>query len=322
MKKCVIGKSINKAKKLLDADELVAIPTETVYGLAANAYHTEAVLKLFQVKNRPTFDPLIVHASDIDKIYDFTSAFPVNAQKLAEHFWPGPLTLLLPKKKNIPDLVTAGSKLVGVRIPHHQLTLSLLDKLDYPLAAPSANPFGYISPTEPLHVSTQLGNSISYILDGGHCTIGIESTIVGFDQNEILIYRLGGIPIEEIENRLQKKVILFTNDTKSPNAPGMLASHYAPRKKFTLGSIDRIIETYPTTKIGVLNFCSYKKNIPASNQLILSYRKDTIEAASNLFSFLRKLDESDVDIIIGELVPEEGLGRAINDRLRRAAHTT
>jgi L-threonylcarbamoyladenylate synthase len=194
-----IGRDIEKAKSLLMQGDLVAIPTETVYGLAGNALDPEAVALIFETKNRPSFDPLILHTSSIGRVEDFVSSFPEKLKILAESFWPGPLTLLLPRKSVVPDLVTSGLDRVAVRVPKHPLTLALLESLDFPLAAPSANPFGYISPTRPEHVEAQLGEKIPYILDGEACDVGLESTIVGLEEDEIVIYRLGGLEISAIE---------------------------------------------------------------------------------------------------------------------------
>ena len=188
-----IGKDIEKSAALLASGELVAIPTETVYGLAGNALDEKAVVQIFKSKNRPRFDPLIVHVAGIDQVYNYVESIPEELKALAEAFWPGPLTLLLTKKSIIPDLVTSGLGKVGVRVPNHALTLSLLERLDFPLAAPSANPFGYISPTSASHVQDHLGDKLAYILDGGHCEVGLESTIVGMEEGQVIIYRLGVI---------------------------------------------------------------------------------------------------------------------------------
>ncbi|MCS6796546.1 MAG: L-threonylcarbamoyladenylate synthase, partial [Raineya sp.] len=198
----MISTDIDLAEKLLRNNQLVAIPTETVYGLAGNAFSEEAVAQIFAVKNRPTFDPLIVHSDSLEKIKNFVSDFPEKAMILAQKFWAGSLTLLLPKKSIIPDLVTAGLPTVAVRIPKHPLTLQLLQRLDFPLAAPSANPFGYISPTTAHHVAEQLGEKIPLILDGGICSVGVESTIVGFEGDKAIIYRLGGISVESIQETI------------------------------------------------------------------------------------------------------------------------
>jgi L-threonylcarbamoyladenylate synthase len=314
-----IGKDLVKARKILEEGDLVSIPTETVYGLAANAFDQEAVLKIFQVKNRPTFDPLIVHTYSIDKISEFVQEIPKMAEALIGRFSPGPLTLLLKKTDIISDLVTSGSELVAIRVPDHPLTLELLAGLPFPVAAPSANPFGYISPTTAAHVNDQLGRKIKYILDGGLANVGIESTIVGFEDDQTTVYRLGGISVEAIEKVVGK--VKIKQSSSKPSAPGMLTSHYAPTKKVILGGNREDLKGFKAEEIAALNFTSYKEDIPEENQLILSSAGNVDEAAKNLFSFLRKLDQLQVKVIIAELVPDKGLGRAINDRLKRAAAT-
>lgn len=308
------GIDIEKAVKLLTNDELVAIPTETVYGLAGNALSSAAVAKIFSVKNRPQFDPLIVHVPYLEKVKDYALEIPEAAKKLADKFWPGPLTLLLKKKSIIPDLVTAGLDTVGIRCPDHPLTQQLLKELPFPLAAPSANPFGYVSPTKPQHVEEQLGNKIQYILDGGVCPVGIESTIVGFENDKPVVYRLGGLRLEDIEATIGA-VDLMMHSTSNPKSPGQLKSHYAPGKKVILGSIEELLKVNKA-KAGVLSF---HKNFNVSNQVILSPSGKLEEAARNLFEALRAFDKMDVEVVLTEPVPDQGLGRAINDRLRRAA---
>lgn len=312
----IIGKDIDLAIELLNEGEVIGIPTETVYGLAGNALNTEAVAKIFEVKNRPSFDPLIIHTNSIERFKDYINTIDERAYALAEKFMPGPLTLLLPRKDIIPDLVTSGLENVAIRIPQHPLTLELLAKLDFPLAAPSANPFGYISPTNANHVNDQLGDKIKYILDGGDCLIGIESTIVGFVDDEAVIYRKGGLSIEEIE-AVVGKVNLVEHSSSNPLAPGMLKSHYAPKKKLILLDRDQAINLNGK-KIGYLGFQHYHPDIPAENQLLLSPNGDFREAAKHLFAYMRQLDAMEVDTIYTELLPEKDLGRAINDRIRRA----
>jgi len=312
-----IGIDIEKAKQILQQGGLVAIPTETVYGLAANGLDKNAVLKIFEAKNRPHFDPLIIHTNSIDKIKLWVNDFPGWAQQLANVFWPGPLTLLLPKKKIIPDLVTSGLPNVAVRIPNHKLTLQLLDSLDFPLAAPSANPFGYVSPTTATHVATQLQNQVDYILDGGTCDVGIESTIVGFENNCVTVYRLGGLSVEDIEH-IVGKVNVQVNQSSNPTAPGMLKSHYAPTKPLFIGDVNDFLKNNESKKIGVISF--YKEYSTEKSHLkILSPNQDLKEAAHNLFAAIRDLDASDVEVIIAEKFPDNFLGRAINDRLQRAS---
>lgn len=315
-----IGKDIGKAKELLEAGELIGFPTETVYGLAGNALNTNAVMKIFETKNRPNFDPLIVHTSSIDQISQYTYPIDGELQKLADRFWPGPLTLLLKKKPIISDHVTSGLDTVAVRVPNHPLALDLLKSLDFPLAAPSANPFGYISPTRAIHVQDQLGEEIPYILDGGDCSVGLESTIVGIEEGQVIIYRLGGTEISAIEE-IVGKVLILPQSSSNPKSPGMLKSHYAPRKPFILGEIEALAEKYNSsgTKFAVLSFEKDYSDLKPHTSFILSETGDFAEAAKNLFSAMRLLDQSDVSVILAEELPEEHFGKAINDRLRRAA---
>jgi L-threonylcarbamoyladenylate synthase len=308
------GTDIQKAKALLEAGECVAIPTETVYGLAANALDEEAVLKIFEIKNRPHFDPLIVHTHHIREIEKITAFIPEKARQLLQRFSPGPLTVLLPKKAIIPDLVTSGLNTVAVRIPDHPITLRLLRQLDFPLAAPSANPFGYISPTTAQHVADQLGDKVAYILDGGSTEVGVESTIVGFEKEEIIVFRPGGLAVEEIEKCVGPvQVVLDTGG--NPQSPGMLKSHYAPRKKLLFRPAVKI----NSPAVRVIAFDRYLEDYPAECQVLLSPSGDLHEAARRLFAVMRELDNSDAQLIIATAFPEEGLGLAINDRLKRAA---
>ena len=299
----------------LQQGNLAAIPTETVYGLAANALNPQAVTKIFEVKGRPTFDPLIVHIASILEVEKYASDFPDKAKQLAERFWPGSLTLLLSKKKVIPDVVTAGLNAVGLRCPNHPLTLALLNQLDFPLAAPSANPFGYVSPTSAQHVQDQLGDKIEFILDGGPSTVGLESTIVGFEGDDVVIHRLGGLSIEAIE-AVVGNVKLILNASSNPKAPGQLSRHYATSKKMIIGNLDELMMTYTGDRVGIL---SYKTRYAHPHSFVLSPGRSLTEAAQNIFSLMRLLDQSPIDIILAEYVPNEGIGRAINDRLRRSA---
>lgn len=315
----MIGKDIYYAAQCLREGKLVSIPTETVYGLAANAFDLDAVLSIFHAKNRPTFNPLIVHCANVSQINDFVTHFSPNAKKLAAAFMPGPLTLLLPKKPNIHDLITAGSEKVAIRIPNHALTLELLQNIDFPLTAPSANPFGYISPTSAKHVAAQLGDKIPYILDGGECSVGIESTIVGFTEaDKVQVYRLGGLSVEDLEKVVGNVEILSHSDDK-PATPGRLLSHYAPKTPFYLGNITDLFAQYADKKVGILAFSQLFEGVVKENQIILSGQGSVTEAARNLFAALRSLDALNVEVILAEFVPNEGLGKAINDRLRRAA---
>lgn len=310
-----VGTNLKKAILYLEMNEVVGIPTETVYGLAGNGLNDLAISKIFQVKNRPFFDPLILHTHSFAEIEKYTINVPAKAKLLVDAFIPGPLTLLLPKVSSIPDLVTAGLPNVAFRIPNHPLTLELLKQLPYPLAAPSANPFGYVSPTTAAHVNQQLGSKIPYILDGGSCNIGLESTIVGFDNEEVIVYRKGGISIEAIEE-VVGKVIVQTHSDSNPAAPGMLKSHYAPNKKVVIyeNSIQQDLKN-----TGAIVFDRAIEGIPIENQIFLSKSADLNEAARNIFGHLRLIENFNIDKIYVQLVPETGLGRAINDRIRRAA---
>ena len=314
----IISNNISKAIEILNNEDVVAIPTETVYGLAGNIYSDKAIRKIFEVKQRPLFNPLIVHLYSIEQLGEIVREFPRKAQLLADAFWPGSLTLILKKKSTIPDVITAGKDTVAVRIPNHPVTLKLLKKLSFPLAAPSANPFNRISPTKSLHVESYFKNSIKMILEGGECKHGLESTIVGFENNEPVLYRLGAITIEEIEN-VVGKIIVKNKKEKAPDAPGMLAKHYAPKTKtYLVSDIKKFITGNGDKTIGVISFT---EDINASNIKhieILSKSGDLKEAASKLYRALHNLDDLNLDMIVAERFPDVGLGKSINDRLERA----
>lgn len=312
------GKNTDHAAELILKGALVAIPTETVYGLGANALDEQAVLRVYEAKERPFFDPLIIHVDSLQSAGKYADINDERLTRLALKFWPGPLTLLLPKKSIIPALVTSGLSQVAVRVPDHDLTLELLRKVKVPVAAPSANPFGYVSPTSAEHVNHQLGNKIDYILDGGPCKVGLESTIVGIENDTICVYRLGGLSIEEIE-KIVGKVELKINNSGDPKAPGQLKSHYAPLKPLLLGTIEELISQQSNKKIALITFGSQKFDEKKYIVFNLSEDGSLKEAALNLFKFLRLADDSDADIVLAQKLPEEGLGRAINDRLKRAA---
>jgi L-threonylcarbamoyladenylate synthase len=309
-----VGKNIQQAIQLLNDKQVIGLPTETVYGLAANAFEDEAVLKIFEVKNRPAFNPLIIHTDSLEKVSEFVTNLPEKARLLGEAFWPGPMTLLLPKSAKVGDLVTSGSPLVAIRIPNHPLTLQLLSQLDYPLAAPSANKFGSISPTIPEAVVQQLGDGVQYVLDGGTCAIGIESTIIGFEGKTPIIYRTGGLALEDIE-AVVGKVKVNKKSHEKPLTSGMMKSHYAPSTPFYVGNIEELISKYQDKKIGVLSF-SAKYN--AFCNYTLSPTGDVREAAKNLFNYMRLIDKENIDVIVSEYLPNKGLGRGVNDRLLRA----
>lgn len=313
-----ISTDLIKAKKILENNDLVSIPTETVYGLAGNIYSETAIKKIFETKKRPFFNPLIVHIHDKESLTDVAIEIPENASKLAAHFWPGSLTLVLKKNANIPDLITAGKDTVAVRVPDHAITLALLKSLQFPLAAPSANPFGSISPTTAQHVADYFPNNLSLVLDGGKCQNGIESTIIGFEENKAVLYRLGSISVEEIEAVIGA-IEIKNNNENSPNAPGMLSRHYAPKTKTILVSdIESEIQKYEGQKIGLLLFKSNKDLFPNTLTEVLSETANLKEAMSNLYAAMHRLDKENLDIIIAEKFPDSNLGKSINDRLLRA----
>lgn len=311
-----IGAEVAEAARALRAGQVVAVPTETVYGLAANAFDDAAVLEVFRVKQRPSFDPLIVHIGRREDVARLARTLPPGVEAMMDAFWPGPLTLVLPKQAAVPDLVTSGLDTVGIRMPAHPVAQALLQELEFPLAAPSANPFGYISPTTAQHVADQLGGSIPYILDGGPCAVGIESTIIGWDASTARwqLYRAGGLPCEAIEAVIGG--IAETQDRVLPVAPGMLESHYAPGKPLHVGDISALLGTFEGRRVGAITF---QEPVDALQVEVLSAAGDLAEAARGLFAALRRLDNGACEVILAEVFPQHGLGFAINDRLRRAA---
>ena len=314
----MITTDINKAKKILCNNELIAIPTETVYGLAGNAYNENALKEIFKLKNRPFYNPLIVHIKSASSITDVAIDIPESAMILAEKFWPGPLTLVLKKKSHISDLVTAGKDTVAVRVPNHPVALALLDKLDFPLAAPSANPFGSISPTNADHVFNYFGGKLEVILNGGECEKGLESTIIGFENNQPVLYRHGSISSEEIE-KITGKLSTITNSEKTPNAPGMLSRHYAPNTAtYLTNNVVELIKCFKGKRIGILVFKNQINGKGIIHKEILSKSGDLNEAAKNLYAAMHRLDENNLDVIIAERLPDIGLGKTMNDKLERA----
>lgn len=309
---------ILKAATLLNEGNVVAIPTETVYGLAANAFNEDAVRKIFEIKGRPLFNPLIVHIKSIDFLDELANNIPPKAKQLAQHFWPGSLTLVLPKKDVVPSIITAGKDTVAVRVPNHPVTLALLNSLNFPLAAPSANPFGTISPTEAKHVSDYFNEAIPMVLDGGKCQNGIESTIIGFEHDEPILYRLGSITVEEIE-KVVGKISVKNKKEIAPDAPGMLEKHYAPKTKTHLElDVNAFLQKHPNKKIGVLLFNQRIEENTFIHQEILSENGNYKQAAVNLYSAMHRLDKLGLDLIVAERFPDVDLGKSINDRLERA----
>lgn len=308
--------NIRKAARHLKDGGVVAFPTETVYGLGADAFNPIAVTRIFEIKERPFFDPLIVHIADITALDELTGPFPESVRNLAKRFWPGPLTMVLKKSNLIPDIVTAGLDTVALRIPSHPAALELIKLSGTPIAAPSANPFGYISPTMASHVQEQLGDKIKYILDGGTSQVGIESTIIKIDEDHIELLRPGGIPLEEIR-AITGPVKTSTGENTTPESPGQLEYHYSPRTPVKL--ITNIYNNPGEQKAALLAFRTPKQDTPFKRVEILSPSGNLNEAAANLFSLLHKLDSSGVDMIYAEAIEENGLGYAIMDRLKKAA---
>ncbi|SDR67877.1 translation factor SUA5 [Formosa sp. Hel1_31_208] len=314
----IISTDISKAVALLQAEDVVAIPTETVYGLAGNIFSEKAIKCVFETKQRPFFNPLIVHIASVAQLPNIVSYIPEKARLLADAFWPGPLTLVLPKQSIIPDVITAGKDTVAVRVPNHPITLKLLQQLDFPLAAPSANPFGSISPTTAQHVEDYFKHHIKMVLDGGACQRGIESTIIGFEGEAPIIYRLGSTAIEAIE-RVVGTIEIKNKEDIAPNAPGMLERHYAPSTQTILtDNISEAIKNNTEKRIGVLAFSTGCHHESIAFQIVLSQTKNDQEAASKLYDALHQLDKQNLDLIVAELLPDVGLGKSINDRLRRA----
>ena len=311
-----IGKDIAKAVQKLKKGGIVVIPTETVYGLGANATRIESVKKIFKLKKRPKNDPLICHVNSLDKVRNYVKNIPKNAQILAEKFWPGPLTIIFEKNNLIPDITTSNLTSVAFRVPQKKITLKVLENLSFPVAAPSANIFGYISPTSTHHVTDNFSTGIDYILEGGNCSLGIESTIIGFENNIPIIYRLGSTTLEVLEKYIGKVKI----DNISENLPGSFKNHYSPSKKLFIGNIKKLCEKFSKNKVGILCFDKKYQYVEKENQIILSERSSMLEACKNLYSSLYKFDNMDnVDIIISSLMPNSFLGKSINDRLIKSA---
>ncbi|MBL4884654.1 MAG: threonylcarbamoyl-AMP synthase [Planctomycetaceae bacterium] len=322
-----IGDDLTRAADEINRGQLVAMPTETVYGLAANALNPLAVARIFEAKQRPEFDPLIVHIASYDSLELIAKNIPEIARKLMDQFWPGPLTLVFPKTEAVPDLVTSGLNTVAVRMPDHPLALQLIRDARCPLAAPSANLFGRTSPTTAQHVADQLGDRLAYILDGGPCKVGIESTIISIENERLSLLRPGGITIEQLQDVLGPGTIEIPNfDTTSeehPVAPGQLKEHYAPLTPLIIQQ--QLIRPDRGQRIGLLTLQlpeASHQNMPETFETIeeLSATGDLTEAASNFFAAIRRLDAENLDLILATPFPSHGLGLALNDRLNRAAH--
>ena len=311
----IITDKLSIASECLKAGELVAVPTETVYGLAANGIDPIAIRKIFEAKERPLNNPLILHFANEEQILPFILDFPPILKELSKIFWPGPLTLLLPKSARVDYAITGDRSHLAVRIPSHPLLLELLRSLPFPLAAPSANLYGTISPTSAAHVYNQLNGRIPIILDGGPCEKGIESTIIGLENNRVHVYRLGGISMEELSLHLEELPLINNKATDHGITSGMVKHHYAPKTPlffYKEGQRDLSEQS---------GYIFYKKN-PLSDRfkhvILLSESGDLSEAARKLYSVLHHFDEKGLDKISIERFPNEGLGMTLNDRLNRA----
>lgn len=326
-----IGVDVSQAASKIAQGQLVAIPTETVYGLAADALNPLAVTKIFEAKQRPKFDPLIVHIASQDSLGSIVEDIPAIIQNLIDEFWPGPLTVVLPKKNCVSDLVTSGLETVAVRMPAHPLALRLIEQSGKPLAAPSANLFGRTSPTTAQHVADQLDKHVAYILDGGPCKVGIESTIIAVSEDRLILLRPGGITTEQIEQFAGKgKVIVPDSKQDSrddsdrlPVTPGQLKEHYAPLTPLMVS--ENIFRPANKKRVGLLTFQLSEADREQTAQMFealeeLSASGNLAEAAANFFAAIRKLDEQKLDLIMATPFQQQGLGRALNDRLNRAAH--
>jgi L-threonylcarbamoyladenylate synthase len=305
--------SIERAAGLLQKGDVVAFPTETVYGLGADGTNALAVAKVFELKKRPHFDPLILHVSSRDWVDRLVRNVPRLAAMLMDRFWPGPLTLILEKTGLVPDIVTAGLPTVALRMPMHEVALRLIEESGRPVAAPSANPFGYISPTCAEHVAEFLGDGVPLILDGGRCSYGLESTILSFRQDDIRIHRFGAVSIEELSEIVPQ--LLERQEGPVPEAPGELPYHYAPHTRL------EIVESASRISREDSAFLAYKepRHFPPSRYVrVLSTTGNMREAAANFFSSLIELDKQGVSVIYAERVPDKGLGKAIMERLRKA----
>ena len=317
-------KAVKRAVELLRKDDVVALPTETVYGLAARARNSIAVAKIFEAKERPRFDPLIVHLPNrewLEKIANVPAKHRQLIDRLADKFWPGALTLVLPRRKIIPDIATAGLDSVAVRLSAHPVFSEIVCELDEPLAAPSANRFGRITPTTAQHVLDELNGRIPLIIDGGPTKHGIESTIIALQDGKIAILRCGPITHEQLSDFAE---VVTAAGTRRISAPGQLPSHYAPTTPLHL--IDNAGDFFPTKdqRVGLLAWESNGGSAAIRERFAavrnLSKRQDLREAAAKLFRYLRELDALGLDLIVAERVPVDGLGAAILDRLTRASH--
>ncbi|HEX4630806.1 MAG TPA: L-threonylcarbamoyladenylate synthase [Chthoniobacterales bacterium] len=312
--------AVSRAAGSLRGGEVVALPTETVYGLAADALCEKAVVKIFQAKARPRLDPLIVHlpeATWVEKVVVVDPSVREQFERLSKQFWPGPLTFIFPRQPVISDLVTAGLETVAIRLSAHPVFQEIMTSFGGPLAAPSANRFGRISPTAASHVLEELDSLIPLVVDAGPTAHGLESTIVALRNGRIEVLRRGPVTSEQLAEFGE---VVVVGPRAQPEAPGQLPSHYAPKTRLVLVDDATAADLPPNKRCGLLSWKT-KADARFAEVRLLSERQDLAEAATNLFRFLRELDACYLDLIVAEQVPEQGLGAAINDRLRRAAAT-
>ena len=309
--------SVSEAARLLKKGEVVAIPTETVYGLAGNAFEPKALAKIFAAKERPTFDPLIVHIADIAQLTDIAKDIPDSAYKLAEAYWPGPMTIILPKKDCIPDLCTSALPSVAVRFPSHPIAQAIIRESGLPLAAPSANLFKHVSPTTAEHVAAQLADRIAGIVDGGPCSVGVESSIISLAGEKPTVLRPGAITPEMFAKVLGD--VAIKESTSKPGqpmlAPGQCDTHYRPQVPLYYGEVPAGY-TLPEHTVRIA-FGTQTGPIHAT--VNLSATGDMVEATSKLYAFMHDLDKSEYDLILVDPIPNTGVGMALNDRLKRAS---
>jgi L-threonylcarbamoyladenylate synthase len=311
-------RSVERAASLLASGEVVAFPTETVYGLGADAFNSVAVAKVFELKKRPHFDPLIVHIAHKDWVSSLAADVPPLAKELMARFWPGPLTIILKKREDVPDIVTAGLGTVGIRMPRHEVAIGLLEKLGRPIAAPSANPFGYMSTTSASDVASLFDGRLPMILDGGPSSCGIESTIVSLLDGRLRLHRHGSVPLEELEE-VAGPVAEKGQDDPGCESPGELPYHYAPHTPLKIVAGPEGIEAEDSA---YLAFRTPASRVPSRYLRVLSEQGDLREAAARFFSSLIALDREGAKIIYAEKIPERGLGKAIMERLKKAARKT
>jgi L-threonylcarbamoyladenylate synthase len=310
--------AIAEAAAVLRQGGLVAFPTETVYGLGANAFDARAVARVFEVKARPSFDPLIVHLASARDLARVSPTADPRVGALAARFWPGPLTLVLARSPEVPDLVTSGLDTVGVRVPAHPAAHALIEAAGVPVAAPSANPFGYVSPTTAAHVAELLGRAVDLVLDGGACRVGVESTILSLAADPPVILRPGGTPREDLEEALGL-VLEVAGPAERPSAPGQLLKHYATHTPLRILTGAAGPAPPAPARVGLLAFGPTAAAVGYADVEVLAPDGSAATAAANLFAALRRLDGAGLDLILAEACAEAGLGHAIMDRLRRAS---